>query len=144
MISDKEREYNRRQSERKRLINKKIARRRRKIKLFIYVGIIGSLNLCFFLTGRAFGIKECRKEQQVSASEKEILNTENTMEENSKENREEILLVNRNNPLPENYEVTLVTLPDGVNRAAKEAYEPLCNMLESGQEEGLNFKVCSS
>ena len=39
---------------------------------------------------------------------------------------------------------TLLTLPDGVNRAAEEAYEPLCDMLKAGQKEGLSFEICSS
>lgn len=41
----------------------------------------------------------------------------------------------------DDYEVELVTLPDGVNRAAKEAYEPLCNMLKDGLKEGLHFDI---
>lgn len=56
----------------------------------------------------------------------------------------EILLVNKDNRLPEDYEVTLLTLPDRVNRAAEEAYEPLCDMLKAGQKEGLSFEICSS
>lgn len=60
------------------------------------------------------------------------------------ETETEILLVNKDNPLPENYEVELLKLPDGANYAAKEAYEPLCNMLEAGRKEGLNFEICSS
>ncbi len=58
--------------------------------------------------------------------------------------KEEILLVNRANPLSRGYEVTLITLPDGVNRAAEEAYEPLCEMLSAGRKEGLRFEICSS
>lgn len=56
----------------------------------------------------------------------------------------EILLVNKDNPLPEDYEVELVKLPDGVNYAAEEAYESLCDMLEAGQNERLKFEICSS
>ncbi|MBQ4537398.1 MAG: M15 family metallopeptidase [Lachnospiraceae bacterium] len=53
-------------------------------------------------------------------------------------------MVNKNNPLPEDYQVDLKTLPDGVNRAAKEAYQPLCDMLNAGKKEGLSFEICSS
>ena len=55
-----------------------------------------------------------------------------------------LVLVNKSHPLPEGYDALLVTLPDGRNRAAKEAYEPLCNMLEAGEKEGLHFVICSS
>ncbi len=58
--------------------------------------------------------------------------------------RKDFLLVNKDNALPEDYEVELVVLPDGTNRAAKEAYKPLCEMLEAGQKEGLVFEICSS
>ena len=55
-----------------------------------------------------------------------------------------LILVNKNNPLPEDYEVSLKTLPDGVNKAAVEAYQPLCDMLNAGRKEGLSFEICSS
>lgn len=54
------------------------------------------------------------------------------------------ILVNKENPLPEDYEVDLITLPDGRSKAAEEAYEPLCEMLAAGKEAGLNLMVCSS
>lgn len=37
-----------------------------------------------------------------------------------------------------------VIAPDGVNRAAEEAYEPLCDMLKAGRKEGLYLEICSS
>ena len=55
-----------------------------------------------------------------------------------------LILVNKNNPLPEDYEVSLKTLPDGVNKASLEAYQPLCDMLNAGRKEGLSFEICSS
>jgi len=55
-----------------------------------------------------------------------------------------LILVNKNNPLPEDYEVSLKTLPDGVNKAAEVAYQPLCDMLNAGRKEGLAFEICSS
>lgn len=57
---------------------------------------------------------------------------------------EDIVLVNKDNALPEDYEVTLKTMPDRVNRAAEEAYQPLCDMLSAGRREGLAFEICSS
>lgn len=58
--------------------------------------------------------------------------------------KENILLVNKNNRLPEDYSVKLITMPDRVNKAAEEAYEPLCDMLTAGRKEGLSFEICSS
>lgn len=62
----------------------------------------------------------------------------------NKEWPQELLLVNKENKLPEDYDVTLILLPDGVHEAAKEAYEPLCKMLKAGEQEGLHFVVCSA
>ena len=56
----------------------------------------------------------------------------------------ELLLVNKDYKLPDDYKVTLKTLPDGTNKGAKEVYEPLCAMLKAGRKEGLNFEICSS
>lgn len=55
-----------------------------------------------------------------------------------------LILVNKENPLPDDYEVELVTLPDRVHKGASQAYEPLCEMLNAGRREGLAFEVCSA
>lgn len=55
-----------------------------------------------------------------------------------------LILVNKEHPLPKNYEVELKTMYDKVNRAAKEAYGPLNDMLKAGRAEGLAFEICSS
>lgn len=60
------------------------------------------------------------------------------------EKKKEILLVNREHALPQDYTVDLVTLEDGVHQCAREAYEPLCEMLRAGIREGLTFEVCSA
>lgn len=144
-MPDKDSTYHRKQYERKRLMKKQRAKRRKRIKLFIYLQIVGIVSLCSYRIGKTAGVKEYRKELQVSAMETENSAAYDKLEEtNLEDDTEEILLVNKNNPLPENYEVTLRVLPDGENRCAEEVYEPLCNMLEAGGKEGLNFKICSS
>lgn len=55
-----------------------------------------------------------------------------------------LLLVNKDHKLPEDYEVELRTLRDGVHQAAEIAYDPLNKMLSAGRKEGLRFEVCSS
>jgi len=65
-------------------------------------------------------------------------------EEERKDTGDVLLLVNRSHPLPEDYEVTLITLPDNRSRSAEEAYEPLMEMLAAGERAGLHMVVCSS
>ena len=55
-----------------------------------------------------------------------------------------ILLVNKYNKLPDDYEVTLKKLPDGTNKAAEEAYKPMCDMLKAARKDGMILEVCSS
>lgn len=54
-----------------------------------------------------------------------------------------LLLVNKDNPLPEDYEVALQVLPSGLVSVAKVLYDDLEEMLADGKKEGLQFVVCS-
>ena len=56
----------------------------------------------------------------------------------------EWVLVNKEHPLSEDYEITLKKLPDGVNQASDIAYDAMVKMLKEGRKEGLLFEVCSS
>lgn len=142
MASDEYRVNDRSRQERERIRKKQIMRRRQKIKRILFAEIIVIASLCSFLIGKNTGMKECMKELQVSAMGSEGTSSEaGKADETADDDSGVLLLVNKDNPLPEEYEVTL---PDGVNRAAKEAYEPLCEMLRAGQKEGLNFEICSS
>ena len=55
----------------------------------------------------------------------------------------QLLLVNPWNEMPEDYEVTLKTLPDG-NKVDERAYEDLNAMLDACRKAGLRPKICSS
>ena len=55
-----------------------------------------------------------------------------------------ILLVNKNNKLPDDYELVLKILPDRTNQAAEEAYQPMCDMLKAARKDGMILEVCSS
>lgn len=55
-----------------------------------------------------------------------------------------LILVNKEYKLPDDYEVTLKRLPDKTNRSADIAYDALMDMLSDGRKEGLNFEICSS
>lgn len=148
MTPEKRREYSRR---------RKIRKRRRLKRSLLVAGLLISSGIGCFLLGKSVGRQE---EIEILTGEEKIQNQNYNLSSQDEEYdwdeiltasvsgndllRSEILLVNKNNPLPEDYEVTLLTLPDGVNRAAEEAYEPLCDMLKAGQKEGLSFEICSS
>lgn len=55
-----------------------------------------------------------------------------------------IILVNKQNKLPEDYKVVLKKLPDRTNQAAEAAYQPMCDMIAAARKEGLALEVCSS
>ena len=88
------------------------------------------------------GKMEAMGKTQISFNESDIMEGMTGEEEDAES--EEILLVNKENPLPDDYTVELMKLPDGTNRAAKEAYEPLNDMLKAGTKAGLTFEICSS
>lgn len=56
----------------------------------------------------------------------------------------ELILVNKEHKLSDDYEVELKTLPDGTNRACVDVYDALVAMLKAGRKEGLSFEICSS
>ncbi len=140
-----ERVQNTKQARESRLMKKKAAKYRQTIMLFVSVGLLLLLCSSAFVIGTKLGMESSGVPSQVILVNDEATWLEEIIIEGESENEEPgIILVNRDNPLPTDYEVTLLTLPDGVNRAAMEAYEPLCNMLAAGREEGLSFEICSS
>ena len=118
------------------------------IKIFLFIVIVGSLSVWVFQIGRSWG------EQYAHEHYQEIENEQMLMSESELEKIEEVvdepyvidllILVNKDNKLPDDYEVELMTMYDKVNRAAKEAYGPLNDMLAAGRAEGLAFEICSS
>ena len=136
-------------------------------KLFIFVELMVIVCIVSFLAGKRLSAKEYQKQMttivnelqeryetekqkdndHLSADGKAENNSDTEKNNNSTETHTVdplLILVNKNNPLPESYEVSLKTLPDGVNKAAKDAYQPLCDMLNAGRKEGLAFEICSS
>ena len=105
-----------------------------------------------FIKGAEIGQKIAEENMQSMATETDMLIMD---EEELEEVEEEIvveepyvidplILVNKKHKLPDDYEVELKTMYDKVNRAAKEAYGPLNDMLAAGRAEGLAFGICSS
>lgn len=149
MTPEEKREYDKKQEQRKLSEKKRIRKCRQRVKLFIYVVLLVVFGRYLYLMGKNAALKEVREGIMVSVKEDEIRITEEVVvqeesEDDTADEKEKILLVNKNNPLPEDYSVELITMPDRVNRAAKEAYEPLCDMLTAGRKEGLSFEICSS
>lgn len=102
-----------------------------------------------YTAGRNTAIEEYQKKMEEAvdfAVEETWKEARREAEHNKKleKGKEDILLVNKKNRLPADYEVELITLPDKVNRAAREAYQPLMDMLAAGRKEGLKFEICSS
>ena len=121
------------------------------VKVVIYILIVGTLARKAFLIGEEMGLAFCQQEE----SKQEIFIDDMLETEISENEVEEIevevpyvidplILVNKEHRLPEEYEVELKTMYDKVNRAAKEAYGPLNDMLAAGRAEGLAFEICSS
>lgn len=149
MTSENKQEYKRKR--------KKIRKLRRLKRSVLGAGLLIISWTCCFLLGKRVGRQE---EIDILTGEEKVQNQNYNLSSQEKEYvwneiltasvsgndllSREILLVNKDHPLPEDYEVTLLTLPDGVNRAAEEAYEPLCDMLKAGRKEGLSFEICSS
>lgn len=141
-------------------MKKRRLKRKAKVLLGMMILSLVSVGCIFFLIGKEVGERGIQEEIRIYVDEEKLASpnglvygtSENVTEKdilgNTLSNNEipnnDILLVNKNHKLPEDYEVSLKTLPDGVNRAAEEAYEPLCDMLAAGRKEGLAFEICSS
>ena len=125
------------------------------VKIVLFIIIVGLLSIFVFQIGRKWGQQYAMK-HSLEFETNQVLMSENALEE-VEEVKEEIevveevpyvidflMLVNKDHGLPEDYEVELLTMYDKVNRAAREAYGPLNDMLAAGRAEGLAFEICSS
>ncbi len=133
-------------------------RRRRAIRNGLFTGTLCVMFLIILGLGNLIHVwsAELPKESEASAKDTEMLVIVETalvkpksegaerMDENEDMPLEKPLLVNKENPLPQDYEVSLITLADGRSKAAEEAYEPLLAMLEAAEEEGIDILICSS
>ncbi|MBO4407632.1 MAG: M15 family metallopeptidase [Clostridia bacterium] len=81
---------------------------------------------------------EAKKEEVLAAAAAEAeAKTERGTEEGY------LILVNRQHPVPEDYDPDIVTVPGRNVRGEKKAAEALRDMLSAGEKEGLRFVVCS-
>lgn len=132
---------------------------KRILKIVLFLSILISTAIISFTLGRETGVrtesvrqehlwKQAAEEVRQEVIVQDLVQEDNVEKSNIQktevDRKEKILLVNKDNPLPQDYEVELKVLPDRVNKASVEAYEPLVEMLEAGKKEGLNFEICSS
>lgn len=124
------------------------------VKITLYIIIVGTISVFSFMKGAEIGEQIALENMQSMETEADLL----IMDEEGLEEILEIeeiaveepyvfdplILVNKKHKLPDDYEVELKTMYDKVNRAAKEAYGPLNDMLAAGRAEGLAFEICSS
>ena len=109
------------------------------VKIVLFILITGTISVIVFQMGRKIGMELARENMQQIRLENELL-AANESEEKDVINLAEkepyvidlLMLVNKDYGLPEDYEVELLTMYDKVNRAAKEAYGPLNEMLAAG------------
>lgn len=137
------------------------------VKITLYIIFVGIVSIFAFMKGAEIGRKIAEKNMQSVTTEtdrlvidevdiEDIENIKNIEDVEEAEAVEEeivieepyvidpLILVNKKHKLPEDYEVELKIMYDNVNRAAKEAYGPLNDMLAAGRAEGLVFEICSS
>lgn len=146
MTQDERKVYRARQNKKIRLQQE--LKKTQKQKGILSICIMMLVLFCFYAysLGKNVGQMEAMGKNSVVASDDDTFYSGNSDEDIDAEegDKNAVLLVNKENPLPDDYEVELVKLQDGTNRAAKEAYEPLQNMLKAGIKEGLTFEICSS
>ena len=130
---------------------KKRRRLKRWVKVTLYIILVILISMLGFSAGKKLGVKLAAKKGVVEENiENEILLSKEENEVLEEEKQEQpyvidpLILVNKKHKLPDDYEVELLTMYDKVNRAAKEAYQPLNDMLAAGRAEGLAFEICSS
>lgn len=138
----------------------RLRRKKRKIQRMIWIELTVIVALVSFIAGRKVGEAGAASEithaegNKVYASGKDAEGDIDTGQMQKPEDEKDdklpvtlpdyLILVNKDHKLPDDYEVNLKKLPDGTNRAAEAAYQPMVDMLKAGRRAGLNFEVCSS
>lgn len=101
--------------------------------------------LTSFAVRQLSGEEEIQQEEQLMDTEEdEMQETFQETEPPSSAKKDEILLVNKTHPLPEDYEPSLKRIGDYGADVAESIYDPLLQMLEDGKKEGLSFWIASS
>lgn len=117
-------------------------RRRRKQKQYkkfiVGTGLILIIVTGYFLTRTIWKTYDSVKQQKqeslnVNMAQKDVMEAENDIEASGSEEAWNLMLTNKWNPIPDNYDVKLVRLPGG-EKVDERIYKPLMEMLEDAKE----------
>lgn len=82
---------------------------------------------------------------QLSTASSETLEAyQNYQKAISYQNEWNMILVNKEHPIPDNYQFTQKTLPGYSMTVDERIYDPLLTMLDAGKKEGCRFLICSA
>lgn len=132
-------------------MNKRKRKKLRRMKAYCMRFLAGGV-LCFVLIGvfmlaaNAFQSFEAKPTGNFDKNDKTgTAGHELTVNRQKKSDSETdlLILVNKDHPLPDDYQVELKSLQNGLTSVADSIYEQLKEMLTDGSEEGLEFCVAS-
>ncbi|GFI61785.1 D-alanyl-D-alanine carboxypeptidase [Clostridiales bacterium] len=116
-------------------------RRRKRQNLLILQAAFLAVFLVAFTYSKLSDISEPGNRKSIKTVEYE---TESTSVNNNNTNSRYLLLVNKDNKLPDDYDVDLKTLNNGRSQVDETIYSSLRDMLTDGSDQGLNFCVASA
>lgn len=138
------------------LQRKRIQQRKRKMQWFVWIELTVIIALVSFICGKKAGeakasIAQENMQSYASSNQQgavggvlEEQDNDSKLDKNSWKDHPELVLVNKENKLPEEYPINLKTLPDGKNKSNDIAYDAICDFLKAGRKAGMNLEVCSS
>lgn len=109
----------------------------------IQIGIIVAIVMLISVVVIAAVSKENTKESECNTSLVSSTDTLSTNRQNSLQSAHTDILVNANNPIPDDWTVDLVELRNG-HQIDRRAYESLQKMMDDARAEGYNPLICSS
>lgn len=128
-------------------------RMRRRIRRMAWRTVIGALGITILVAAwrltslalRQFTVQTAMQENTDKETDETLLTKDfDRREGDTAGMTEEILLVNKDHPLPESWQPELERLRAYGAEVDKSIRDPLCRMLEDGEKEGLSFWIASS
>ena len=124
--------------------------RRQKKRTWVFAGVISTLLGAGVLIGRVYAQSLEPAEAAAEAAIPDVLETEEKVLEETKEEAEEhlpedwnLILVNKTHPIPEDYQVELKSIGSGHQIDAR-AYDDFKAMIQASQNDGVTIYVTSS
>ena len=124
--------------------------RRQKKRTWVFAGVISTLLGAGVLIGRVYAQSLEPAEAAAETAIPDVLETEEKVLEETKEEAEEhlpedwnLILVNKTHPIPEDYQVELKSIGSGHQIDAR-AYDDFKAMIQASQNDGVTIYVTSS